>query len=329
MRWYVRRLQKMNHGSYMISIPSTWVKSNSLMPHDELYIVEVNPYLIIYNPLQPEAVKIDLALIEDVELLKHLIYVYYMQGADTIIITNSNGIIDGNIKSYIKGIMSRLKGAELYDVTLNSVTYKIDDGIELLTREKFLSHFERNFAFIIGLLNDLVDAVGNEIILDEIIERALDIDKRYRHIIRIISKMSIFPHISILNSYRELLAYTAMAKDLYGATRYISKLARILLEKKYKQKDITEILMYLKENFIILSNLLINFNIDFIKKSHIYYRKEKEFLGRLNEIKDAELMNSLKVLINYSLILLDDILQLHLSPPYTKKAQAIQTSQGL
>ncbi len=36
---YVRKLQKISTGSYIIALPSSWIKLNNLSPHDPLLII--------------------------------------------------------------------------------------------------------------------------------------------------------------------------------------------------------------------------------------------------------------------------------------------------
>ncbi len=222
-------MQKIRHGSYIISIPPEWVKRHDVKPHEILNVVEANGYILVSLPQCPCPVRLDADAL-DKETLKYLILVYYMQGADTIEVKSTN-VMSADLKREVKAVVGGLIGADIIDMTSFSITVGIDDSVYGSSRNGVVTYFGKMLQFLTRLVADLGTAVSerNGDLLNEIIERSTDMDKRYRYAVRLISKMSQYPELNVLGNMRELIAYSALAKDMARAAYHVSKSAQLAL----------------------------------------------------------------------------------------------------
>jgi phosphate uptake regulator len=89
----VRRLQKIKGGSYIISVPSEWVRKNNLDVKSELKVYEVYDGLKVKPIKDIKAEKV--IEFNDLDTTLYLVSVYYMQGISKIVITSKSPMSSG------------------------------------------------------------------------------------------------------------------------------------------------------------------------------------------------------------------------------------------
>lgn len=311
--WYIRRLQKIRHGSYVISVPPEWISKEGLKPHNELYIITNDGCLYIFIPYDVDKIDIDVTNL-DISVIKYLILSYYMQGASEIYITSQKPL-GAETKRLIKETMKKLRNADITDMGLNYILLRFKDETPYISLEDFLNEFENMFRFINNAVSDLVQAVINtdKTIVEEVIERIDDFDKNYRYIIRIVSKMAQFPQYNVFSSPRELIAYAALAKDLARSVYHLSKVANFYL----RGADINDdALMATKRLYNELYKFYRSHNLEAVATIKHTYEYIKKLMSVPNNIAEYELRR----LAAYSIAIMDDILNIHCVPPKKRKS---------
>lgn len=311
--WYIRRLQKIRHGSYVISVPPEWISKEGLKPHNELYIVTNDGCLYIYVPYDVDNINIDVTNL-DTSIIKYLILSYYMQGASEIHITSQKPL-GAETKRLVKETIKKLRNADITDMGLNYIILRFKDETPYISIKDFLNEIENMFRFINNAVSDLVLAVINsdKMVVEEVIERIDDFDKNYRYIIRIVSKMAQFPQYNVFPSPRELIAYAALAKDLARSVYHLSKVANFYLHGANINGDA---LMATKRLYDELYKFYKLHNLETVATiKHTY-----EYIKRLLQEPNNKAEYELRRLAAYSIAIMDDILNIYCVPPKKKKA---------
>lgn len=310
--WYVRKLQKIRHGSYVISIPPEWVSKEGLRPHNELYLITNDGCLFIYVPYESDSVSIDVTNIDNTTI-KYLVLTYYMQGASEIYIYSQKPL-SAETKRFIKDIIRKLRNSDVADMGLTYVLMKFKDETPFISLNDFLQEVDNMFKFVVNAINDLIDALINydSVIIEEIIERTEDFDKNYRYIIRIISKMAQFPQYNVFSSPRELIAYAALSKDLSRAVYHLSKVARHAMDSNSID---SEALILTRKSYNDVYKFYKTYNLELVTHLRNNYEEIRRRLAKPVNFAEYELRR----LAAYSIALMDDILNIYLVPPKKKK----------
>ncbi len=310
-RWYLRRLQKIRHGSYIISVPPEWVKRHDVRPHETLNVVEANGYILVSLPQCPCPVQLNADTV-DKETLKYLILVYYMQGADIIEIKSAN-VMSADLKREVKAVVGGLIGADIVDMTSFSITVGIDDGGYGSSRNGVVTYFGKMLQFLARLVADLRTAVveRNGDLLGEIIERSTDMDKRYRYAVRLISKMSQYPELNVLGNMRELIAYSALAKDMARAAYHVSRSAQIALGV---DSDVGVPLALVSDMYQGIERLFSSGDMALIPAIRGQYRELREHVKSTDQ-----LAYEVRRIGAYGIAIMDDIVNLYVAPEKCRK----------
>jgi len=317
-KWHVRKLQKIKHGSYVVSLPPEWIKEKGLNPHTELYVIQNDSHIIITLPLKNNTIEIDLSNYNH-DVIRYIILTYYMQGADEIVLV-SHAPIDAETKRYIKSVVSRLKGADISTILLNRVEIKIEDELPYINYEKFINIIRNQLEFIISALTDLISGLTNDddAIVAEISERTEDYDKVYRYIIRLISKMAQFPWYNVFPTPRELIAYATLAKDMARAVYYVKKVADGYLAERRVDKKLMEALLLSLEIYKFAYSLYTKLDLNLCSEIKTRYLKIRQLLDSASVYH-----YEVRRLASYGVAIMDDILNIYLVPP---KTQALNRS---
>ncbi|AFA39393.1 Phosphate uptake regulator [Pyrobaculum oguniense TE7] len=312
VNWYVRKLQKIRHGSYVISLPPEWVSKEGLRPHNELYLITNDGCLFIYLPYEFDSVSVDVTNIDNT-VIKYLILTYYMQGASEIYIY-SQGPLPAETKRFVKEVVRKLRNSDITDMGLTYMFVKFKDETPFISLNDFLEEVDNMFKFVVNAVNDLIDGLinDNSIIIKEVIERTEDFDRNYRYMIRIISKMAQFPQYNVFSSPRELIAYAALSKDLSRAVYHLSKVAEHAMDSDIINN---EALILTRESYNDLYKFYKTQNLELVAHLRHNYAEIKRRLAKSANFAEYELRR----LAAYSIALMDDILNIYLVPPKKKK----------
>ncbi|MEM3351967.1 MAG: AbrB/MazE/SpoVT family DNA-binding domain-containing protein, partial [Saccharolobus sp.] len=98
-----RRIQKIKGGSYIITLPPDWIRRNNLDAKSEVFVIEKDGEIIIKptkNYSDKKSINLDS---NDIDTVKYLINVYYMQGIVEILV-ESKSTISAEIKNELKNL---------------------------------------------------------------------------------------------------------------------------------------------------------------------------------------------------------------------------------
>ncbi|AWR96192.1 AbrB/MazE/SpoVT family DNA-binding domain-containing protein [Acidianus sulfidivorans JP7] len=122
-----RRLQKIKGGSYIISLPTTWIKKNNLDVKSELEVYETADGLKI-KPERKINDERELLLKDNLDEILYLISVYYMQGISRIIVKSEN-VISPEVKKALRELQLIHPGLQIDDETFNKISFTVNSPI--------------------------------------------------------------------------------------------------------------------------------------------------------------------------------------------------------
>lgn len=342
--YFVRKLQKIKNGSYIITLPSNWIKDNNLKVHDDIAIIYNRKYLII-KPIKRDSnvsmeeinkVKVNIENY-DTDTLLYAILMYYLQGVDTLELF-SNNIIKADVKRRLRNFLSNLINADIQEISSNDMVITINDFLKLraLSREEFNEIIYKMIALIGQALDDLRVAIMNNNLdlIEEIHERIKDMRRRYYFTIRLLAKMSQYPEYSVLST-REIVIYAEIARDLYQLSRHILNATNYLQNiKLLNAANTMHIILLMLNNIGEMYKYIINsvdkFDATFINKSREIMNNirntERETLQNMSQCINREdlsvnikmniiyLIREIRYIAGYCIALLDDYAQLNMSP---------------
>jgi|GEM_PF-2149196 len=337
MQYYLRRVQKIKNGSYMISIPSNWVRSNNINQHDYLVIIEKPDHLILKkSKFTKKTATINLDVIND-SMIMYMFDTYYIHGADMIKVISTKPI-SGPLRKSILDHANKLVGVKVYEANINSIIFEIEDDISTLNLEKFHKNINKILMLILLVLNNIRMVLNENInsnlqlLFSELFENIESINYRYRYVVRLLSRMSTEYEYNIFNSMREIVIYVLMMRDLERLTHHLNSLVshiKTMYESPnangdklshYKNyyKDIDDII----NNVILIINQLSEY---FVSGDLNYIHKIRAFIDEVRQkLLDAintsspvhEIFYEFRRILGYCIALFDDISQLYLIPSY-------------
>lgn len=216
----VRRLQKIKGGSYIISLPSDWVKKNGLDVKSELKVYEVYDGLKI-KPQKKANDEREIVL-KDLDETLYLISVYYMQGISRIIV-KSEGVMSQEIKKALRELQLTHAGLEIEDETFDKIIFKVNLPITTNLKELIFSFIEK----INKVLNDLKYLKNfNKEMVNDLETRCDILMKDYRAIIRNIAVgVQLDDEYNFQLPTKDIILYAILMRDL---GRFISHLKSFL-----------------------------------------------------------------------------------------------------
>ncbi|MEM2930719.1 MAG: PhoU domain-containing protein [Thermoproteota archaeon] len=182
-----RRVLKAGSGSFLVTLPKTWVKQSKIDTAMTLTMVSNKDGSLTIIPegggrLVEEAVKIDLSRRE----LKpqHALLGSYLLGYNTIIIRSEEEFSTAEI-SEVRKIVRRLPGAEISEETSSQIEVRVLLDPEMITPEKLV---RRQSTLAASMISDCVKALAkmDKELAERVIERDEEVDRQYFIIVRVI-----------------------------------------------------------------------------------------------------------------------------------------------
>lgn len=233
-----RTIQLTGGATYIISLPSKWIKKHGLGKGMKVGIFETQQGDLIIKIRESRLSEITLNLTshKDLEFLKREIITKYLQGYDQIKIS-SERYMPTEVRTELKNLKQSLIGFESFGESSNELTFRI-----LLQKDIDVFQTTKQMCYMsLSSLQELINAIktSNKEILVDILQREEGIDKFYFLILRQIS----------LN-YLLNTGWVQIAKSIERLSDHIENIAKlsglILNEKNFSaEKDIKlQISMY-------------------------------------------------------------------------------------
>ncbi|ARM74662.1 AbrB/MazE/SpoVT family DNA-binding domain-containing protein [Acidianus manzaensis] len=205
-----RRLQKIKGGSYIISLPTDWIKKNNLDVKNELEVYETADGLKIKKekPLNDEK---EILLNKDLDEVIYLISVYYMQGVSKIIV-KSEDVMNAEVKRVLRELQLSHPGLEIDDETFDKISFKVNSQIST-DLVNLVTSFRNK---ILKILTDLENVNGfKKEMLDDLLARCDNLMSDYRAIIRNISLgIQLDDRYNFMIPAKDVVLYAILMRDM-------------------------------------------------------------------------------------------------------------------
>ncbi|BDC19480.1 phosphate uptake regulator PhoU [Acidianus sp. HS-5] len=287
----IRRLQKIKGGSYIISIPTEWVRKYGLDAKSELKVYEAWEGLKI-RPIKSPNIERELIL-DDLDTALYLISVYYMQGISKIIVRSST-IMSPEVKKALKELQLTHPGLEVVDESFNSATFIVNYTVS----EDLMTLIKRYVEKIKRILSDLLSVIDNITpeLKEDLVFRCDSLIKDYRGIIRNIAVgVQLDDEYNFKLPYKDIILYAIFMRDL---GRFVSHLKQfiVLLDKN------------VRKDFVI--NVTEMFN----KSTEMFFTEKMEDIKWLRDLmseleRNCSIAESCKELLrmaSYCIAIMDD-----------------------
>ncbi|MCY0861007.1 MAG: phosphate uptake regulator PhoU [Metallosphaera prunae] len=247
----VRRLQKIKGGSYIISLPSDWVRKMKLDVKSGLKVYEVYDGLKIRPPVKPNLEKV--IELGDLETTKYLIVTYYMQGLDRIVV-KSGSVIPLEVKKELRELQLQCYGLEVESESFDSITFRVNvnlNGNLIESMRQFITKIE-------NILNDVELLLGNftDEMREDLLARISILNKDYRLLIRMIAVgVQRDDEINFQLYPKDVILFAIAMRDL---GRFITHLMFFLREiKREELESMASNFKTLREIFILAINMFL------------------------------------------------------------------------
>lgn len=182
---YTRRLQLTGGSTYIISLPSKWIKSNNLQRGSEIIISELDDSLQLSSG-QPKKIEISKKIMIndqiDVNEFQRILISVYISGFNTLVI-GSKDYLNEELREVIKRFSRLVMGIEIFEESSNSITLQ-----NVLDSTSFpLSKAVRRMSLNVeAMINDTITGVENSEVklLENVIERDDEVDRYLYYLYR-------------------------------------------------------------------------------------------------------------------------------------------------
>ncbi len=244
----IRHLQAIKGGSYTLTLPRWWVTKYGLGKGMELFLVEdgfsmrVAPMKLIGEKKRAE---ISFNSLDDEKSVRYLLWTYYMQGADEIVVRSKN-VISATSKKVLREVRLDLAGIEIADETSDKVVFAVTQTSERKQLSDMITGLQ-NIA--ISIHRDAMIAVSkrSSSLASEVVGREPEMLRNYRSMIRKLAICSMNAeelYSSGIKDSRELITYALLARDLNRTAYHAIYIAKHILKLDEDIED--EVLRSLK-----------------------------------------------------------------------------------
>jgi phosphate uptake regulator len=148
---FIRRVQKIKTGSFIVSLPREWVEKNGISAHDPLLVFEdANNNVIIRIPVTSCETEIDASAL-DVGALAELVKQLYVLGVNKIVVKKSNGAG----LSILRDLRKELIGYEIEDFGKDWIVVAIRDDVEAVDEANVRRLMNKYLSF----LREIIDSI--------------------------------------------------------------------------------------------------------------------------------------------------------------------------
>lgn len=182
-----RRVQKAGSGSFLVTLPKSWVKQTRMDENMTLTMISNRDGSLTIMPegggkLIDEIAEIDLSRQE----LKpqDVLLGSYLLGYNTVIIKAETEFSTAEV-SEVRKIVRRLPGAEISEETASQIEVKVLLDPEMITPEKLV---RRQSALTASMISDCVKALlkWDAELAERVVERDEEVDRQYFMLVRVI-----------------------------------------------------------------------------------------------------------------------------------------------
>jgi phosphate uptake regulator len=258
-----RKLIEFGNGSYIVTIPRSWAKSNNLKKGDLITIDEKEHELVIGTKAtvveQPHPEIVIETSGKSIEMVKAEIVSAYLNCYDTIIIHTKD--VDKSIQ-YIKSVLRNLSGMEIMEHDASKIVAKN----VLNTAEVSMDNIIRRMDVIVRSMIDdaLLCATGHysPMVLEE---RDWDVNRLYFLGFRVVKNAMLHPVLakSTGKTQWQLHSDRMVSMRLEKVADCEKRIARILMEMKLDRESLLE-----------LQKLTMQFKEDFERVMKDYYQRD-------------------------------------------------------
>lgn len=284
-----RKLQKIKGGSYIVSLPSEWVKKVGLEQGSELLMYETWDGLGIALPRErSDTLEITY---EDLETTKYMISVMYMQGARRIRV-KGNGQIPSEAKRELRNLQLSHIGLTVTEEDFSSITFSVRENSVISPVELFEEFVGR----VLIVLRDFISVSGRGFheMRKDIMERCNDLNKFYRLIIRYIALMSYGGALSDPSlTTKDLILYAVATRDLGRFIYHMQALASM-------DVDLSGRIERIYEMFVAAVEVFRSGSVNKVPLIRKLMRELEQSLG--NTVDDKELLR----MASYAIAIMDD-----------------------
>ncbi len=182
---YTRRLQLTGGSTYIISLPSKWIKENGLSRGDEVIVTEEGDSLVVSGRLPRKAeVSKKLMINDSIDLneFQRILISVYISGFNTLVI-GSTHYLSEQLRETIKKFSRLVMGIEIFEESSTSITLQ-----NVLDSTSFpLSKAVRRMSLNVeAMIKDTITGIENSEnkLLENVIERDDEVDRYLYYLYR-------------------------------------------------------------------------------------------------------------------------------------------------
>ncbi|MEM0257297.1 MAG: phosphate uptake regulator PhoU [Saccharolobus sp.] len=297
-----RRIQKIKGGSYIITLPPDWIRRNNLDAKSEVFVIEKDGEIIIKptkNYSDKKSINLDS---NDIDTVKYLINVYYMQGIVEILV-ESKSTISAEIKNELKNLQLYLPGLYVESESFNYIKFRVQDNLTINLIDE-MKNFSQKLLTLLEDLEKIVNNPNKEMALD-LRNRADDLYKPYNLLIRKIALISQKEEQFLLKgiSTRDLILYAIAMRDMGRMLSHIKTASTIITECNESVEELSKLTTIIITMFKEALEVFFDQKLENIKDIR---EKMRQINKITNNILCKELGKELVRIGSYCIALMDD-----------------------
>lgn len=297
----LRRLQKIKGGSFIISLPSEWVRGNGLSAGSELLVYNSGGSLKVVVP-RPANNKREIEL-TDLEYVKYMVSAYYMQGVS-------------EIRVYSKGVMTQEQKRELRSLQLTHSGLQVEDegfdyirfSVRAQEPRDIRAELERFGLQITQLLRDLARATAqpSKEMCEDIYNRCDELLKNYRLIIRTLALGAQREfEFNLGLPTKDLMIYAVAARDLGRTLSHIKNASQALAKLERGSEGLSRTVGLVAQTFEKALRMFLTEQLDGVQEVRENMKKVEQAVAS-EKVGEPEFAKSVLRLASYTVALMDD-----------------------
>ncbi|WP_338604255.1 phosphate uptake regulator PhoU [Sulfolobus tengchongensis] len=299
-----RRIQKIKGGSYIITLPPEWIRRNNLDAKSEVLVIQKDGELLI-KPIRKYSSKKIINLDEvDIETVKYLINVYYMQGISEIEII-SQSVISTIIKNELKTLQLYLQGLIVENESFNYIRFRIHDNAYINLIEE-MKNFANKLEILLEDLYRIAENPVKEMAID-LKNRSEELYKLYNLLIREIALISQKEEEFDIKNLptKDLILYAIAMRDMGRMLSHIKTASSVISECKSIPSETVIAIQKVIRMFKEAREVFFDQNMEYIRNIRDSM-KEINKLASSTEIECKELAREVIRIGSYCIALMDD-----------------------